>query len=125
DHFPGAVALEFFQVLEQLVAVAPGELNVEKDEGRPRLVRAHHVEQAVAAGEADHLMALQAEQGRDQLQVVRLVLHYHDRGHQCPRSTGRVNQNVLPRPTALSTPMVPPCCSTRRRDTASPRPVPS
>ena len=38
---------------------------------------------------------------------------------------GRVNTNVLPLPSSLSTQIRPPCSSTRRFDSASPRPVPS
>ena len=39
-------------------------------------------------------------------------------------ATGSVKENVLPRPTTLSAQMRPPCCSTIRRQIASPSPVP-
>ncbi len=41
-----------------------------------------------------------------------------------PGASRAVNQNVLPSPRALLTPMVPPITSTRRLEMASPRPVP-
>lgn len=39
-------------------------------------------------------------------------------------SVGKMNQNVDPRPTMDSTPMVPPCISTNFLQRANPRPVP-
>src|SRR5213079_2752592 len=65
----------------------------------------------------------------DELQVVGLILHHHDRRHHGRSgrlsARRRVNQNVLPLPSSESTPMVPPCSSTRRLESARPRPVPS
>ena len=43
-------------------------------------------------------------------------------GERC--ANGTVNQNVLPVPASLSTPIVPPIKPTRRRAMASPSPVP-
>ena len=40
------------------------------------------------------------------------------------RAQGTVNQNVVPTPGVLSTPMCPPSSSTIRREIARPRPVP-
>src|SRR5207249_10072391 len=78
-------------------------------------------------GQSDHAMPLQRQQRRDQLQVVGLVLHDDNGRHQDPvgSARGSVNQNVLPLPSSLSTPMVPPCSSTSRLESASPSPVPS
>ena len=42
-----------------------------------------------------------------------------------PAPAGSVNSNVLPLPTSLSHQIRPPCISTKRFDSASPRPVPS
>src|SRR5947208_6431056 len=69
-------------------------------------------------------MSLNREQRRQELQAVRLIFHDDDRGHIHP-ACGSVNQNVLPFPISLSTPMVPPCSSTSWRDSARPSPVPS
>ena len=46
-------------------------------------------------------------------------------GARCAVPRGRVTVNVVPRPSALSTPIVPPCRRTRSRTSASPIPVPS
>src|SRR5438105_15718064 len=74
-------------------------------------------------------MALYGQQGLDELQVVGLILYHHDRRHHgCSgrlSARRRVNQKVLPLPSSESTPMVPPCSSTRRLESATPRPVPS
>src|SRR5438105_8967718 len=45
------------------------------------------------------------------------------RAHRPP--TGRMNENVLPVPTVLSTMMRPPCASTASLQNARPRPVPT
>ena len=42
-----------------------------------------------------------------------------------PVGAGSVNTKVLPFPRSLSTQIRPPCSSTRRFDSANPRPVPS
>src|SRR5205823_11908722 len=74
-------------------------------------------------------MALQGQQRRDELQVIGLIFHHHDRCHHACSgrlsARRRVNQKVLPLPSSESTPMVPPCSSTRRLESARPRPVPS
>src|SRR2546422_8661643 len=80
--------------------------------------------QPIAVGQPDDLMSLDGEQRGQQLQIVRLIFDDDDRGHT-HRACGKVNQKVLPFPTSLSTPMAPPCSSIRRRESASPSPVPS
>ena len=103
-------------------AVAAGQLNVEQHQVGGWSLGDERGHQRLARGQADHPVALHGEQCRDELQVVGLVFHYHDRGHQ---ARGTVNQKVLPLPSWLSTPMAPPWSSTRRFDSARPRPVPS
>src|SRR5881397_1600649 len=80
-------------------------------------------------GSPDVAMALQGQQRRDELQVIGLILHHHDRCHHACSgrlsARRRVNQKVLPLPSSESTPMLPPCSSTRRFESARPRPVPS
>jgi len=88
---------------------------------RRRLAKVTQLENSTLPGKND----------RQELQAVRLILHHDDDSHQdTPTldgrgSRGNVNQNVLPRPRSLSTPMRPPWSSTRRLHNASPRPVPS
>src|SRR5206468_2757302 len=60
------------QFLEHLVPVTTGELDVEQDEGRRRLVGARDFRHAVAVRQSDYLMPLQGQQRRQQLQTVGL-----------------------------------------------------
>src|SRR6266478_7707518 len=69
-------------------------------------------------------MPLNGQQRGQEFQIVRLIFDDDD-GRHSHRACGRVNQNVLPFPISLSTPIVPPCSSISRRDSASPSPVPS
>ena len=88
-----------------------------------------------------HLVAVAAEHGAEQLAVHAHVLGDEDpqrrqrarvegrprgrgRPARSPISSGTSNQNRLPAPGALSTPMAPPIASTSRLQIASPRPVP-
>src|SRR5216117_377545 len=123
NDLPGAFGqpLEF---LEQRVAIATRQLNIEQHEVGCWLVRTYDVGQPVAIGQSNDLMSFDCKQRRQQLQIVRLIFDDDDNGHT-HRACGRVNQKVLPFPISLSTPMAPPCSSISRRDSASPSPVPS
>ena len=107
--------------------VPAGQLDVEQHEPRGGLLREQRRDEPVTGVQPHHPVSLQRQQGRDQLQIVGLVLDHDDRRHQAPPGSARgsVNQNVLPWPSALSTPMAPPCSSTSRLESASPSPVPS
>ena len=63
----------------------------------------------------------------EQLHVLLVVLDDEDllAGHGYADLAGSVNTNVLPWPSSLSTQIRPPCSSTSRFESASPRPVPS
>src|SRR5439155_15451772 len=63
----------------------------------------------------------------EELHVLLVVLDHEDLRTVHVRAVpdGSVNANVLPLPGSLSTQMRPPCNSTSRLDSASPRPVPS
>src|SRR6267378_3677965 len=69
------------QLLQHREPVPPGKLDVEQDERRRRLLRARDLGYAIAVGEADHLMALQRQERRQQFQTVGLVLDHDDRCH--------------------------------------------
>src|SRR5207247_500449 len=118
---------DFFHVGEHAEPVPAGELDVEQHERGGGALRQQRRDELLSRMQTDHTVPLERQQRRDQLQIVGLVLHHDDGRHQTPPGSarGRVNQNVLPLPSALSTPMAPPCSSTSRFESASPSPVPS
>ena len=95
----------------------------------------------LAARRADHGEALGGEHRLHEREVERVVVDDDDRPSvrsprrrsppacgpvaRSARATGIAKPNVLPSPSALSTHMRPPCSSTMRLDSVSPRPVPS
>ena len=70
------------------------------------------------------LLASAVEEGRGVILALPHAGNWDAAGAWVAASTGKLNQNVLPRPRALSTPTRPPISSARRRQMARPRPVP-
>src|SRR6266511_4101254 len=81
DDFP-RVLRQPLQFFEHRVPITAGELDVEQDEGRRRLVGARDFRHPVAVRQADHLMSLQRQQRRQQLQTVGLVFDHDDGCHR-------------------------------------------
>ena len=82
---------------------------------------------ALAGRRLERAVARGLEHVAEQPHVPLVVLHDEDlrARHRSTGLSGRVNSNVLPLPTSLSHQIRPPCISTKRFDSASPRPVPS
>src|SRR4029077_598633 len=78
-------------------------------------------------GRLQCLVAGRVQDVAEELHVPLVVLDHEDplAGHRQTDPAGSVNTKVLPLPSSLSTQMRPPCSSTNRFESASPRPVPS
>src|SRR3989442_7151431 len=72
----------------------------------------------------DRLVSLVLEHVSHQLEVLLVVLDDQDQ-LVCHGFTGNVKVNVAPWPSWLLTQILPPWSSTNRRESVSPRPVPS
>src|SRR6185503_19845955 len=120
------------EALRDLQAVETGQLNVHEDQPRPHGLRDAERLLAVAGGPDVEALALEREP-RD-LEVLLVIVDDQDgteRHGRAPAATacsgiarGSTAWNTLPLPNVLRAPTVPPCASTMRRVSASPRPVP-
>src|SRR6266478_9573434 len=100
----------------------PGRLDIHEDEGgRRRLGQPDPLLRGVGL---DRPVAVELEDVALQLPVLLVVLDDQDQlaGHH---ATGNVKVKVDPRPTSLSTQILPPCSSTNFFARVSPSPVPS
>src|SRR4029079_3166080 len=77
----------------------------------------------------DRRVAFHLQHVTNELHVLFVVFDDQDQAHWTTSGAdqlrGSVNVNVEPLPGSLSTPIVPPCSSTKRRVSARPSPVPS
>src|SRR5215203_598702 len=124
EHGHPRVAVVSADPVQRLDAVNPGQLHVHQDQVG-RVLRGQR-DGLLAGRRLDWCVSLRLENVAEQLHVLLVVLDDEDPfgGHQRD-FRGIVNAKVLPAPAWLSTQMRPPCSSTSRRDSASPRPVPS
>ena len=116
------------QLTQHLESVLAGQPDVQQDQvGR---LAFHDVQRHLAGGGSQHvdLAPLEREPETDRLDDVGLVIHDQDLHHGSSSSgpdVGTTRANRLPRPTVLSTSIVPPWAWAIASDVGSPRPTPS
>src|SRR6266550_6805848 len=102
-----------------LDAVDAGKLDVHQDQVG-QLLRSRRHSRFAGRCLVDRVAFVHKKIPRE-LHVLLVVFDEEDAAHGC----GSVNVNALPSPGALLTLIVPPCSSTKRFESVSPRPVPS
>src|SRR5436309_8591402 len=113
------------QAAERLDAVDARQLDVHQHQ--IRFVFGSELERPLRVRRLEQSITRRLQDVAEELHVLLVVLDHEDLRTVHVRAVpdGSVNANVLPLPGSLSTQMRPPCNSTSRLDSASPRPVPS
>src|SRR5689334_19561324 len=109
----------FADLVQQQHATAAGDVDVEQH--RVELHRVQLRAPVADSRRAQHVVAAQHEQLEHEPPAPQVVFDNKDPCHQ---PTGILTVKVVPTPSSLSTSIVPPCISTSRLVSASPKPVP-